>query len=248
MSKVSPFAIQKALIVIGGEPKSVKRLRSGDLLIETNSALQTKSFLLAKSFLNSPVTISPHKTLNFFRGVISETDLLSIPEEEILEGFFQSGCYSVSTSPSSTQVQLEPSTSSTVAPVSEPQPPIPVSCDVLSTTENVFTPIEASLAISTSSSNSSIQPPSTSTIKQSLKKIKNPRDRKRKEELLKTIIDIKMAQHKPRKPAPVEYTTDEEDMIVYDAEEEIESNPDCDKNGKTYYKGSLLPSPTRHRK
>ncbi|GFT69890.1 putative RNA-directed DNA polymerase from transposon X-element [Trichonephila clavipes] len=42
MSKKSPFAIHKALIGIGGEPKSVKRLRSGDLLIETNSALQTK--------------------------------------------------------------------------------------------------------------------------------------------------------------------------------------------------------------
>ncbi|GFU21491.1 hypothetical protein TNCV_412751, partial [Trichonephila clavipes] len=36
-----------------------------------------------------------------------------------------------------------------------------------------------------------------------------------------------MAQHRPRKPAPVEYSTDEEDMIVYDVEEnEIESNPD----------------------
>ncbi|GFT29392.1 uncharacterized protein TNCV_757481 [Trichonephila clavipes] len=63
MTKVSPFAIQKALIGIGGEPKSVKRLRSGDLLVETNSALQTKFFLLAKFFLNSPVTISPHKLL-----------------------------------------------------------------------------------------------------------------------------------------------------------------------------------------
>ncbi|GFU33735.1 hypothetical protein TNCV_2048021 [Trichonephila clavipes] len=37
-----------------------------------------------------------------------------------------------------------------------------------------------------------------------------------------------MAQHTPRKPAPVEYSTDEEDMIVYDVEEnEFESNPDC---------------------
>ncbi|GFU50742.1 hypothetical protein TNCV_241281 [Trichonephila clavipes] len=41
MSKVSPFAVQKALIGIGGEPKSVNRLRSGDLFIETNSTLQT---------------------------------------------------------------------------------------------------------------------------------------------------------------------------------------------------------------
>ncbi|GFT07172.1 RNA-directed DNA polymerase from mobile element jockey [Trichonephila clavipes] len=66
-----PFAIHKALIGIGGEPISVKRLRSGDLLIETSSALQTNPFLLAKLFLDCTVTISPHKTLNSSRGVIS---------------------------------------------------------------------------------------------------------------------------------------------------------------------------------
>ncbi|GFX71016.1 RNA-directed DNA polymerase from mobile element jockey [Trichonephila clavipes] len=87
MSKKSPFAIQKALAGIGGEPKSVKRLRSGDLLIETNSALQTTSFLLAKSFLNSPLTISPYKTLNSCHGVISKPDLLTTPDAEILDGF-----------------------------------------------------------------------------------------------------------------------------------------------------------------
>ncbi|GFS65093.1 THAP-type domain-containing protein [Trichonephila clavipes] len=36
-----------------------------------------------------------------------------------------------------------------------------------------------------------------------------------------------MAQYRSRKPAPVEYSIDEEDMIVYDVEEnEFESNPD----------------------
>ncbi|GFU20631.1 transposase [Trichonephila clavipes] len=47
-----------------------------------------------------------------------------------------------------------------------------------------------------------------------------------------------MAQHRPRKLAPVEYSTDEEDMIVYDVEEnEIESNPDYDngQEGSTVY-------------
>ncbi|GFX70222.1 RNA-directed DNA polymerase from mobile element jockey [Trichonephila clavipes] len=95
MSKKSPFAIHKAIIGIGGEPKSVKRLRSGDLLIETSSALQTKSFLLAKSFLDSPITISPHKTLNSCRGVISESDLLTIPDAEILDGFSDQGVIQV---------------------------------------------------------------------------------------------------------------------------------------------------------
>ncbi|GFU90287.1 uncharacterized protein TNCV_2717451 [Trichonephila clavipes] len=73
MSKMSPFAIHKALIGIGSEPKSVKGLRSGDLLFETSSALQTKSRLLATSFLDSPLTIRPHKSLNTSRGVISES-------------------------------------------------------------------------------------------------------------------------------------------------------------------------------
>ncbi|GFU20632.1 putative RNA-directed DNA polymerase from transposon BS [Trichonephila clavipes] len=95
MSNKSPFAIHKAILGIGGEPKSIKRLRSGDLLIETISDLQTKSFLLAKTFLNSPVNVSPHKTLNSCRGVISEPDLLSSPESEILEGFSDQGVIQV---------------------------------------------------------------------------------------------------------------------------------------------------------
>ncbi|GFX46029.1 uncharacterized protein TNCV_1919961 [Trichonephila clavipes] len=75
MSVKSPFTIHKALKGIGGEPKSIKRLRSGDLLVETSSSTQTKSFLLAKTFLDSPVNIIPLKSLNTSRGVISEPDL-----------------------------------------------------------------------------------------------------------------------------------------------------------------------------
>ncbi|GFV21954.1 RNA-directed DNA polymerase from mobile element jockey [Trichonephila clavipes] len=95
MSNKTPFAVQKALVGIGGEPKSVKRLRSGDLLIEGNSALQTKFFLLSKSFLNSPLKISLHKTLNSCRGVISEPDLLTTPDGEILDGFSDQGMIQV---------------------------------------------------------------------------------------------------------------------------------------------------------
>ncbi|GFT73770.1 uncharacterized protein TNCV_1327711 [Trichonephila clavipes] len=52
---------------------------------------------------------------------------------------------------------------------------------------------------------------------------------KEKKELLKkmkeAIIDIKMNPHRPKKPASDESTTDEEEMIVYDVEDEIESIP-----------------------
>ncbi|GFX19989.1 putative RNA-directed DNA polymerase from transposon BS [Trichonephila clavipes] len=91
MTRKSPFAIQKAVQGIEGDPKSVKKLCSDDLLIDTVSALQTKSFLLAKSFLDCPLTASPHISLNSSRGVISEPDLICTPEAEILEGFSGQG-------------------------------------------------------------------------------------------------------------------------------------------------------------
>ncbi|GFV12473.1 uncharacterized protein TNCV_1792521 [Trichonephila clavipes] len=97
MTRKSPFAIQKAIQGIGGDPKSVKKLRSGDLLLETVSALQTKSFLLAKTFLDCPLTASPHQSLNSSRGVISEPDLICTPEAEILEGFLGQGVIQIHT-------------------------------------------------------------------------------------------------------------------------------------------------------
>ncbi|GFX57731.1 putative RNA-directed DNA polymerase from transposon BS [Trichonephila clavipes] len=91
MSKKFPFAIQKSLKGIGGDPKSVQKLLSGDLLTETASAVQSKSFLMAKTFLDSTLTVTPHKSLNCSRGVISESDLLCASETEILEGLSDQG-------------------------------------------------------------------------------------------------------------------------------------------------------------
>ncbi|GFV78473.1 uncharacterized protein TNCV_3477881 [Trichonephila clavipes] len=69
MSKKSPFAIQKALVGIGGVPKW------------TN--------------LNSPLTISPHNILNSCRGVLSEPDMLTTPDAETLDGLFDQGVIQV---------------------------------------------------------------------------------------------------------------------------------------------------------
>ncbi|GBM04979.1 putative RNA-directed DNA polymerase from transposon X-element [Araneus ventricosus] len=91
LSKLSPFAIEKGLHAIGGSPKSVKRLRSGDLLIETASAIQTKSFLLAKKFLDYQLSVTVHKALNSCRGVVSDKELMMASESEIIEGLSTQG-------------------------------------------------------------------------------------------------------------------------------------------------------------
>ncbi|GFV27663.1 uncharacterized protein TNCV_3523371 [Trichonephila clavipes] len=87
MSKKSPFAIQTALKGIGGDPKSVRKLRSGDLLIETASDVQSKSFLIAKTFLDSTLTVTPHKSLNFSRGFISESDFCALQKQKFSKDF-----------------------------------------------------------------------------------------------------------------------------------------------------------------
>ncbi|GFV42895.1 hypothetical protein TNCV_3978491 [Trichonephila clavipes] len=126
---------------------------------------------------------------------------------------------------------------------SESQPPIPTSNDAPS--NNSLTPIESSSSIiPTFSSQSIIQTPSDSNKVTGCEKIAKLDQGKEKELLKKmkgAIIEIKMNPHRPRKPASDEYTTDEEEMIVYDVEDEIETNPDyVKKMEKTYYKGQLL--------
>ncbi|GFX73842.1 hypothetical protein TNCV_4291581 [Trichonephila clavipes] len=151
-------------------------------------------------------------------------------------------------SSTSTQAELVPSTSSvTVASPSQSPPPNSV-IDTTPTTSNSL-----SISAASSSSQSVIPPPSDSYKVQDAKKLAKARSRKRKKELTKkmkeAIVDIKMNPHRPKKPASDESTSDEEEMIVYDVEDEIESNPDYVKqNGKTYYKGQLLLTPTKHRK
>ncbi|GFW40952.1 hypothetical protein TNCV_4370001 [Trichonephila clavipes] len=72
MSRKSSFTIFKTLQG-SGEPKLLKKMHSGDLLVETTSAIQSKSYLSAKIFLDSPLLVTPHKSLNSSRGVISVT-------------------------------------------------------------------------------------------------------------------------------------------------------------------------------
>ncbi|GFX50979.1 uncharacterized protein TNCV_2733301 [Trichonephila clavipes] len=91
MLQKSRFTIEKSLSGIGDDPKSVRKLRSGDLLIETASGVQSKSFLFVKTFLDSYLTFTPRKSLNSCRDVISEANLLSALEAEILGGLSDQG-------------------------------------------------------------------------------------------------------------------------------------------------------------
>ncbi|XP_023243506.1 uncharacterized protein LOC111641554 [Centruroides sculpturatus] len=95
LSKRSPFLIQKLFESTIGHLKKIQKLRSGDLLVETASPQQSEKLLKMKSLGDIQVTITPHTSLNFSRGVISEIDLMSEDESDIQIGLSDQGVTAV---------------------------------------------------------------------------------------------------------------------------------------------------------
>ncbi|RUS84611.1 hypothetical protein EGW08_007638 [Elysia chlorotica] len=85
VAKLSVFAISKALKGIVGEPKSVTKLRSSELLVECCSEAQVKRLGKIDTFVNIPVTVKAHRSLNSSRGVVRSRDLETTSEEEMVE-------------------------------------------------------------------------------------------------------------------------------------------------------------------
>lgn len=84
-NNVSPFVIYKSLKSSVGEVKNVKKMRSGDLLVEVASSKQADALSNCSALGLLQVSVSAHGTLNYSKGVISEPDLLHTSEKEILE-------------------------------------------------------------------------------------------------------------------------------------------------------------------
>ncbi|XP_055924552.1 uncharacterized protein LOC129956646 [Argiope bruennichi] len=80
---VSPFLVEKALTGSVGEVASVRKLRSGDLLVEVASRQQSNKILKLKSMGTIKVTVTPHGSLNSSKGVISCGELFNVSLEEI---------------------------------------------------------------------------------------------------------------------------------------------------------------------
>ena len=70
LQKLSPFTIQKGFQAIDGTLKSIKRLTDGSFMAECGKRAQAQNLLQTNCFVDRPVRVSVHKTLNSSRGVI----------------------------------------------------------------------------------------------------------------------------------------------------------------------------------
>ncbi|GFT73847.1 uncharacterized protein TNCV_1353231 [Trichonephila clavipes] len=84
-SAVSPFLIEKAITSSIGPVKTIRKMRSGDLFLEVASAKQSSALRTLRKMAHIDITVVPHNTLNYSRGVISAADLLNVSTEEIKE-------------------------------------------------------------------------------------------------------------------------------------------------------------------
>ncbi|GFV09635.1 uncharacterized protein TNCV_2937461 [Trichonephila clavipes] len=84
-SSISPFLILKAITSSIGQVKTIRKMRSGDLFLEVASAKQSSALKTLRKMAYIDITVVPHCSLNYSRGVISAADLLNVSTEEIKE-------------------------------------------------------------------------------------------------------------------------------------------------------------------
>ena len=84
LSRLSTFAIQKGIQGLVGEPRTIERLRSGDLLIGVDRETHSTKLLAIKELAQVPVKVSPHRTLNTSKGVLRTLELKNTTREELL--------------------------------------------------------------------------------------------------------------------------------------------------------------------
>ncbi|GFT48342.1 uncharacterized protein TNCV_4708881 [Trichonephila clavipes] len=171
--------------------------------------------------------------------------LVSVPKPTI-----SSSVAAVNKSSTSSQAELVPSTSSvTVASPSKSPPPTSV-IDTAPSTSNSLSISAASSSstacsvLETTTTVSNTIPATSQDANQTSKPRRKKRPPKNQSNTIKPKIEIKTAPHRPRKSGPTEYTTDEEDMIIHDVEDEPEPNPQyvLNMNGFTY-KGEMVNKP-----
>ena len=85
LSSLSPFVIDKAVKGLIGTVDNVSKMRSGGLLVEVNSSKQSEIALKLSSFFDIPVKVTPHRTLNFCKGVVRSAELAQMDTDELVE-------------------------------------------------------------------------------------------------------------------------------------------------------------------
>lgn len=83
--KISPFFVQKALDMVTSGLKNVKKLRSGQLLVETKYSSQINKLMKTTMLAGTiPISVKLHPHLNSSKGIVYAAQLIDESEENLL--------------------------------------------------------------------------------------------------------------------------------------------------------------------
>ena len=82
--RISPFAVQKGIEGIAGKPDNIKRMQSGDLIVQVSKRSHAQNLLNMTEFVGFKATCSPHTSLNYSKGILRCRELADCSEDEIL--------------------------------------------------------------------------------------------------------------------------------------------------------------------
>ena len=91
MADLSPFLIEKCIQSIVGHPKTIKKLKSGGLLLEVDRKQQVENLLKTTEIFDLKVKISLHHSLNSSKGVIRCPELRPCSDKEIIDNLKEQG-------------------------------------------------------------------------------------------------------------------------------------------------------------
>jgi hypothetical protein len=95
LASLSPFVIQKGIKGYIGSEGNIKKLRSGALLVEVTREPVARNLLKMTTFVQIPVTVSAHRSLNFCKGVIRSHELSQMNEADLLHELEDQGVTAV---------------------------------------------------------------------------------------------------------------------------------------------------------
>ena len=91
MEDLSPFVIEKCIQSIVGNPKTIRKLKSGDLLLEVDRQQQVENLLKTTKIFDLKDKISLHQSLNSSKGVIRCPELRPCSDKESIDNLTDQG-------------------------------------------------------------------------------------------------------------------------------------------------------------
>jgi hypothetical protein len=107
--KFSIFAIQKLLKCADGDVANAKKLANGSVLLEVVSKHQEKCAWAMKTWIDVPISVTPHRSLNSSRGVIRCHEFRDCVDAEVLEALRTQGVTDVKHIMTKRNDKMEPS-------------------------------------------------------------------------------------------------------------------------------------------